>query len=99
MSLFIVCVVTTTVRHIADFRTQALNGIEIVGAGGKSGILESADSMWTVASSQRYFLNGNARNFLRLVLAILSETSRGGRHFGRQPLWYFCVCVMRTVVP
>jgi len=43
MSLFIVCVVTTTVRHTADFRTQTLNGIEIVGAGVKSGNLASGD--------------------------------------------------------
>jgi len=35
--------VTTAVRHTGDFRTQALNGIEIVGAGVKSGNLESAD--------------------------------------------------------
>jgi len=43
MSLFLVCVVTSTVRHIGDFRTQALNGIEIVGAGVKSGGLASAE--------------------------------------------------------
>jgi len=43
MLLFIVCVVTTTVHHTADLRTQALNGIEIVGAGVKSGNLSSGD--------------------------------------------------------
>jgi len=51
-------------RATLDFRTQALNGIEIVGAGVKSGSLASAECLWAVASGQRYFLNGNARNFL-----------------------------------
>jgi len=73
------------------WRFQKTGEIEIVGAGGKYGFLASADWMWTVASSQRHFLNGNARNFLRLVLAILSVTSR------RSPFWiptvvvYLCV--------
>jgi len=29
--------VTNSVRHTGDFRTEALNGIEIVGAGEESG--------------------------------------------------------------
>ena len=52
-------------------RTHALKGIEIVGAGVKSGSLASAECLWAVASGQRYFLNGNARNFLLEVLATL----------------------------
>ena len=44
------CVVTNSVRHTADFRTQALNGIEMLGAGVKSGSLASAESLWAVAS-------------------------------------------------
>jgi hypothetical protein len=42
MTLFVfVRVVTNSVRHTGDFITQAFNGIEIVGAGIKSGSLTS----------------------------------------------------------
>ena len=45
-----VFVVTNSVSHTADFRTQALNGIAMLGAGVKSGSLSSAESLWAVAS-------------------------------------------------
>jgi len=38
-----VCGATNSVGHDGGFRTQALNGIEIVAAGVKSGILASAE--------------------------------------------------------
>ena len=50
--------VTNAVPHIGNFRTQALNGIEIVGADVKSAKLASAELLLAVASGKRYFLNG-----------------------------------------
>ena len=52
MTLFVlsVRVVKNSVRHTADFRTQAVSGIEIVGAGVKSGSLASAVWLRYVAS-------------------------------------------------
>jgi len=38
-----VCVVTNSVRHTGDFRTEALNEIEKVGAGVKFGSLAFAE--------------------------------------------------------
>ena len=45
-----VCLVTNSVRHTGDFRTEALNELEMVGEGVKSACLASADLLWTVAS-------------------------------------------------
>ena len=59
-----VCVLTNSVLHTADLRTQAVSGIEIVGAGVKSGSLTSAEWLCSEASGLRYFLNGNPRLFL-----------------------------------
>jgi hypothetical protein len=50
--------VTNAVPHIGNFRTQALNGIEIVGADVISAKLAPAALLWAVASRKRYFLNG-----------------------------------------
>jgi len=54
------CAVTNSVRHNVDFRTEALNRIENLGAGVKSGRLASAELLWAVVSGQGYFLSGNA---------------------------------------
>ena len=50
--------VTNAVPNSGNFRTRALNEIEIVGADVKSAKLASAELLWAVASGKRYFLNG-----------------------------------------
>jgi len=54
------CAVRNSVRHNVDFRTEALNRIENLGAGVKSGRLASSLLLWAVLSGQGYFLNGKA---------------------------------------
>jgi len=71
-------VVINSLRHNGDFRTQALNGIEIVGAGVKCGSLASAEwlgcSFWT-AIFYEWKLSTATSNFPHEVLATLSVTS------------------------
>ena len=95
-----VCVVTNSVRHTADLRTQALSGLEMVGAGVNSGSLATAEWLWAVASGLRYFLNGNPRLFLA-TFSMRCWRHCQGRHtvppFWVTSFWLICVCVKRFV--